>query len=130
MEFILKTIADTEEWRGDHSLDTYSIWIWMFARVFDIDDTEYVLDIGAYVDNENRARLTLYLWDQENEKSITNELDLGDWWPLEDNDHDGGYVYSSTKLAPIVNDGCIDPAPLHNVADAALAAVERHCQLG
>lgn len=131
MEFIPKTVADTEQWRGgDHCLDTYSIWNWMFARVLDIDDTEYVLDIGAYVDNQNRVRLTLYLWDQENDKSITNELDLGDWRPPEDNDHDDGYVYSSPKLAPIVNDDCIDLAPLHNVADAALATVEHHCQLG
>ena len=131
MEFTPKTVADTQQWLDDYSLDTYSIWNnGLFAHVLDIDDTEYVLDIGAYVDNENRVRLTLYLWDQENEKSITNELDLGDWRPPEDNDHDDGYVYSSTKLAPIVNDGYIDLAPLHMAADAALAAVEHHCRSG
>ena len=131
MEFIPKTVADTQRWWEDYILDTYSIWNnGFFSHVFDIANREYVLDIGTYGDNENRVRLTLYLWDQENEKSITNELDLGDWQPPEDNDHDDGYVYSSTKLAPIVNDGCIDLAPLHEAAAAALAAVEHHCRSG
>ena len=116
-------VADTQGYWGDYILDTYSIWSnkW-FSRVFDITDTTYVLDIGAYVDDDKRVRLSLQLWDHENEKYVTNELGLGDWRPLEDNDD--GYVYSSRELAPIVNDGGIDLAPLHKAADDALAAIK------
>ena len=120
------TVADTQEY-GGYALDTYSIWknSW-FTRVFDIPiaDPVYVLDIGAYVDDENRVELSLQLWDLENKKDITNELGLGDWQPREDIDDD--YVYSSRELAPIVNGGSIDLAPLHMAAAAALAAVESH----
>ena len=122
-ELTPKTAADTQEYWKNYILDTYSIWSerW-FGRVFDITDTTYVLDIGAYVDDDKRVRLSLQLWDHENEKYVTNELGLGDWRPLEDNDD--GYVYSSRELAPIVNDGGIDLAPLHKAADDALAAIK------
>ena len=128
-KFTTKTVADTQEYWQNYLLDTYSIWNegW-FARVFDIADTMYVLDIGVNVDYENRVRLILSLWDRKNDNYITNELGLDDWRP-----HEGGddsYVYSSTKLAPIVNADCIDLASLHEAAAAALTAVEHHCQSG
>ena len=130
MEFIPKTVANTQRWWEDYILDTYSIWNnGFFARVFDIANTEYVLDIGTYGD-KNRVRLVLYLWDRMNENDFTNELGLGDWRPHEDNDYDDSYVYSNRRLAPIVNDGCIDLAPLHTAAADALAVVEHHCQVG
>ena len=132
-KFTPKTVADTQEYWQNYLLDTYSIWNegW-FARVFDIADTMYVLEIGVEVGYENRVRLTLNLWDRENEKYITNELDFGNCWlpeKIEGTDvHD--YVYSKREHAPIVDSGSICLDFLHKAAADALAAVERHCRSG
>ena len=123
-----KTVAETQDYWGRNPLDTYSVWEegW-FSRVFDIAGTMYALEIGAHVDVENRVRLALSLWDQENAKYTTNELGLGDCWLSEETEDDDGvhnYVYSKSEHAPTVDSGSIDLAPLHKAADDALAAIK------
>ena len=132
--FIPKTVTDTQKYWNKYILDTYSIWDgkW-FGRVFDIADTTYVLEIGVEVGYENRVRLTLNLWDRENEKYITNELDFGNCWlpeKVEDTDGVHDYAYSKREHAPIVDIGSICLDFLHKAAADALAAVERHCRSG
>ena len=124
-ELTPKTVVETQRYWKKYILDTYSIWDegW-FGRVF-VSDT-YVLEIGAIVNKENRVRLTLHLWDQENEEYLTN-IDCDDYWlpeKIEDGDGVHGYFYSKWEHAPIVDSGNIDLAPLHLAAAAALAAVE------
>ena len=124
--FELWKISDVEDWL-DQKLDMYTIWEekW-FGRIFDITGTNFQLALGTSADTES-VRLSFNLWDKVNKEDYTIQLELDNHWLRSDID-DEGFAYSSKKLAPIVDDGNIDLAPLREAAADALAAVERFCR--
>ena len=128
-KFNPRTVADTQRlWKRNFNIGTYTIWTQkFFARVFDIDDTMYVLELGTRADTQN-VGLSLYLWNNNDNNIYTTKLDLGDLWSHKNFVNVGVYAYSSKKLAPIVDGGNIDLAPLRKIADDALTAVESFCQ--
>lgn len=119
-EVTSRTIAESEGW-ARYDLDTYTIWDHMFFRVFDIlGDTHFTLALGTYTDEDKQIRLSLSFWNDPDEVSRLDELDLGNGWGEVDEDV---YVYTCIGLAPIGDDGTVDLDSLHKAAAGALAAV-------
>lgn len=116
-----RTIAETVEWM-DYKLDTYTVWKNGFLRVLDIrGDQHFTLALGTYTESDGQIRLWLAFWNDPDEVSRLDELDLGNGWGEVDED---GYVYTCIGLAPIGDDGTVDLDSLRKAAAGALAAVE------
>lgn len=106
---------------GGQALDTNTIWDqWWFGRSFKLAATgfSFVSGVYAYVDS---VMLTIAYYDAK-EIVRTDRLRLGDKWP--EDDVEGDTAYTCKKLAPI-RDGEVDPAPLREAADDALAAIRK-----
>ena len=89
-----------------------------FGRAFTSADFYFVLGICS---DAKCVQLSISFYDAD-EVDRTTQIDLGDSWPkrgIED-----GVAYSSTKLAPIRDDGIIDLGRLCEAGADALVAVK------
>ena len=104
---------------SNYPCDTYSLWENdLLERVYNIGD--HVLGLGAEFGLE-QTWLTVWLLNGRGE-DLTTRLALGDDWDSELDDE--GYLYSSEKLAPIL-DCHIALDPLNRAAKRALQEIGR-----
>ena len=114
------SVAESQR-RFGQNVDTMEVWktTW-FGRAFTSADFYFVLGICS---DAKCVQLSISFYDAD-EADRTTQIDPGDSWPRRD--IADGVAYSSTRLAPIRDDGIIDLGPLCEAGDNALVAVKTY----